>query len=221
MRWAVVFVVLGLAVATPDVELKVGEQVVSLGHQEVEMRTPSSVVHATSHGLEPKDEKGHDLGDSDQYSDELGDDDEEPGAHPPPPSELRETTTAANPQSDDTASRQATGKLGETVSRKGRRSSYHSRSARRRRKNRRRGHNPGHLKVAEASVVFQCPAGFKDVTNRKETKYWAPIPGLSSAQLMIETRECQCRCSANKLCTHDGKRSAHSPHRIPPFCEGA
>ena len=58
-------------------------QVVSLGHQEVEMRTPSSVAHASSHGLEPKDEKGHELGDSDQYSDELGDDDEEPGPHPP------------------------------------------------------------------------------------------------------------------------------------------
>ena len=75
------------------------------------------------------------------------------GAHPP--SELHETTTAASqadPQSDDTASRQATGKLGETVKRKGRRSSYHSRSVWRRRNNRRRGHNPGRRKVAEAAL---------------------------------------------------------------------
>jgi len=64
----------------------------------------------------------------------------------------------------------------------------------------------GASRPTEATKVLECRSGYKDVTKAKEAKYWAPIAGVSSAQLMIETRECQCLCADNKLCTANGKR---------------
>lgn len=64
----------------------------------------------------------------------------------------------------------------------------------------------GASRPAEATKVLECRTGYKDVTKAKEAKYWAPIAGVSQAQLMVETRECQCLCADNKLCTANDKR---------------